>query len=126
MRFLANSQDPEVARLKDSTPFEVQPPDVPWRGRNNYHCHGVLRTKPGRADSPMTASMSCSDKIAAWNVLGVQGALGSLLFMPLYVDSIVIGEVPEGIQDVVLDDCRRAFWERVEDLDGNRMYTSLS
>ena len=121
MRFLANSQDPEMARLKDSTPFEAQPPDVPWRGRNNYHCYGVLRTKPGRADSPTTASMSCSDKIAAWNVLGLQGALGSLLFVPLYVDSIIIGEVPQDVRDVVLDDCRRAFWERIEGFEGNWM-----
>lgn len=119
MRFLASSQDPEIAQLKDSIPFEVQPSDVPWRGRNNYHCYGVLRTKPGRADSLTTASMSCSDKIAAWNVLGLQGALGSLLFTPLYVDSIIIGEVPQGILDVVLDDCRRAFWGRIQDLEGN-------
>ncbi|KAF9647063.1 hypothetical protein BDM02DRAFT_3098751 [Thelephora ganbajun] len=118
MRFLASSQDPEMARLKDSTPFEAQPSDVPWRGRNNYNCYGVLRTRPGRADSPTTASMSCSDKIAAWNVLGLQGALGSLLFTPLYVDSIVIGEVPQDIRDVVLDDCRRAFWGRIQDFEG--------
>lgn len=119
MRFLANSQDSEMAQLKDSTPFETQPPDVPWRGRNNYHCYGVLRTKPGRADSPTTASMSCSDKIATWNVLGLQGALGSLVFTPLYIDSIVIGEVPQDVRDTVLDDCRRAFWGRIRDLEGN-------
>ena len=125
MRFLANSQDPEMAQLKDSTPFEIQPSDVPWRGRNNYHCYGVLRTKPGRADSPTTTSMSCSDKIAAWNALGLQGALGSLLFTQLCVDSIVIGEVPQDLRDVVLDDCRRAFWGRMQDLQGNRIFVSL-
>lgn len=121
MRFLANSQDPEMAQLKDSAPVEAQPPDIPWRGRNNYHRYGVLRTKPGRADSPTTASMSCSDKIAAWNVLGFQGALGSSLFMPLYIDSIIIGEVPQDIRDEVLDDCRRAFWERIPGLESNWM-----
>ena len=125
MRFLASSQDLEMAQLKDSTPFETQPSDVPWRGRNNYHCYGVLRTKPGRADSPTTASMSCSDKIAAWGTLGFQGALGSLLFTPLYIDSIVIGEVPRDVRDVVQDDCRRAFWGRVQNLEGNQMFVSL-
>ena len=125
MRFLATSQDPEMAQLKDSAPFEAQPPDVPWRGRNNYHCYGVLRTKPGRADSPTTVSMSCSDKIAAWNVLGLQGALGSLLFTQLYIDSIVIGEVPQDVRDVVLDDCRRAFFGRIQDPEGNWMILSL-
>jgi len=125
MRFLASSQDPEMARLKDSTPFETQPSDIPWRGRNNYQCYGVLRTKPGRADSPTTSSMSCSDKIAAWNVLGLQGALGSLLFMQLYTDSIVIGEVPQDIRDAILDDCRRAFWGRIQDLEGKWMSVLL-
>jgi len=125
MRFLASSQDPEIARLKDSTPFETQPSNVPWRGRNNYHRYGVLRTKPGRADSPATASMSCSDKVAAWNVLGLQGALGSLLFTQLYADSIIIGEVPQDIRDAVLDDCRRAFWGRIQDLEGKWMIVSL-
>lgn len=126
MRFLADSQDPEMAKLKDSAPFEAQPSDVPWRGRNNYHCYGVLRTKPGRADAPTTASMSCSDKIAAWNVLGLQGALGSLLVMPLYVDFIVIGETPRGIRELVLDDCRRALWGRILALEGNSTCVLLS
>lgn len=124
-RLLASSQDPEIAQLKDSIPVEEQPPDKPWRGRNNYHVYGVLRTKPGRADSPTTTSMSCSDKIAAWNILGFQGALASVLFVPLYVDSITIGEVPQGIRDAVIDDCRRAFWGRIQDHEGKWVCASL-
>lgn len=61
--------------------------DVP-----SYNQAGLLRTKSGRSDLPKlrrTTSMSCSDKIALWNVVGVQGALvASLLDSPVYLTSI--------------------------------------
>ncbi|CAI2201086.1 15072_t:CDS:2, partial [Funneliformis geosporum] len=60
--------------------------------RIDYDSLGVLRTKPGRVDSEPTLSMSCSDKIAQWNVVGLQSALLSELISPIYLSSIVVGD----------------------------------
>jgi tRNA-specific adenosine deaminase 1 len=117
-RFLAFHQNESMALLKDSSPFPDQPKNKPWRGRNNYHSYGVLRTKPGRSDSPLTLSMSCSDKIASWNVLGIQGGLTVRIFNPVYISSIIIGDVDEDIRRILREDCERAFCRRIEDLQG--------
>ncbi|XP_011303787.1 tRNA-specific adenosine deaminase 1 [Fopius arisanus] len=55
----------------------------------DYHVLGPLRTKPGRGDP--TLSLSCSDKLAKWNVLGVQGALLSMFIPKLRIQTVVIG-----------------------------------
>jgi len=58
---------------------------------NNYHTTGALRIKPGRGER--TISMSCSDKIAMWNVVGIQGALLTHLISPIYLSSITVSDL---------------------------------
>ncbi|XP_015431710.1 PREDICTED: tRNA-specific adenosine deaminase 1 [Dufourea novaeangliae] len=55
----------------------------------NYHVTGPLRTKPGRGNP--TLSLSCSDKMAKWNILGLQGALLSMLIPPIKMETVVVG-----------------------------------
>ncbi|CAL1685077.1 unnamed protein product [Lasius platythorax] len=50
---------------------------------------GPLRIKPGRGNP--TSSLSCSDKLAKWLILGLQGSLLSLLIPPIKLESITIG-----------------------------------
>lgn len=68
---------------------------------------GDIRTKPGRGEP--TLSISCSDKLAKWNVLGLQGALiYSLLDKPIYYNSMTLCDP----QYCNVDAARRAIWER--------------
>ena len=68
-------------------------PADPLRPGIGYHSAGVLRVKPGRGEP--TLSLSCSDKMASWGVLGFQGALLShYLQEALYFSTVVVGKCP--------------------------------
>lgn len=59
------------------------------RGREDWSKRGIVRTKPGRGDAPSTKCVSCSDKMALWNVIGVQGAFlpQKVIFKSIIIDN---------------------------------------
>ena len=57
------------AHRTGAKPVPGEPADPKGAG-GGYHAVGVLRCKPGRGDP--TLSMSCSDKISRWTVVGCQ------------------------------------------------------
>lgn len=68
---------------------------------------GPIRTKPGRGDP--TLSVSCSDKLAKWCMVGIQGALlASLIEQPIYLESITFCNSLFSCVDAL----ERALWGR--------------
>lgn len=51
---------------------------------------GKIRIKPGKGDRTM--SLSCSDKIARWNLMGVQGCMLSSIVDPIYLSTVVLAD----------------------------------
>lgn len=53
--------------------------------------------------------MSCSDKVAMWNVVGLQGALLSAFIEPLYLESILVSDLFHA------ENMSRAFYGRINE-----------
>ncbi|XP_078661863.1 double-stranded RNA-specific editase 1-like isoform X3 [Branchiostoma floridae x Branchiostoma belcheri] len=70
-----------------------------------------IQTWDGVLQGERLLTMSCSDKIARWNVLGIQGALLSYFVEPIYLSSIILGSLYHG------DHLSRAVYQRLGELE---------
>lgn len=88
------------ANSKDAAPILL-------RGRGDFSQLSLVRTKPGRADSPPTLSKSCSDKLSSRQVLSVLSTPTCYLIAPTpnaYIQSLILPQA-----EYCKEGCRRAF-----------------
>lgn len=82
-------------------PNSESPPTL-VRGREHFNKLGLVRTKPGRVDSLLTLSKSCSDKLCIKQLTGITNTFTSLLFpRGVFLDYLVLQEDKYHEQDFV-------------------------
>ncbi|XP_008590768.1 PREDICTED: double-stranded RNA-specific editase 1 [Galeopterus variegatus] len=70
-----------------------------------------VQTWDGVLQGERLLTMSCSDKIARWNVVGIQGSLLSVFVEPIYFSSIILGSLYHG------DHLSRAMYQRISNIE---------
>lgn len=106
------------------SPTEVVPDNHPQRasrglarvkieaGEGTVLATNQIQTWDGILNGERIYTMSCSDKLARWNVLGAQGALLSIFVEPIYFKSLIIGSLYHEQHTI------RAVYQRVSGISG--------
>ncbi|XP_035376615.1 double-stranded RNA-specific editase 1a [Electrophorus electricus] len=93
------------ARGQLRTKIESGEGTIPVRTTN------TIQTWDGVLQGERLLTMSCSDKIARWNVVGVQGSLMSYFSGPIYFSSIILGSLYHA------DHLSRAMYQRIAEIE---------
>ncbi|PRT53808.1 tRNA-specific adenosine deaminase 1 [Wickerhamiella sorbophila] len=75
--------------------WESKPEGLLIRGRNHYGYLGYLRTKPGRQDSELTLSKSCTDKLAFRQQTSILLGPTRRIVEPIYLTMLVCPVLPD-------------------------------
>lgn len=92
----SSTDEDKLINMSDDDPYQYVLPHhkETLRGRFNFKKKGYVRTKPGRQDSKITLSKSCSDKICIRQVISLNNAFTyKMMEDQIYLDYMIIPNI---------------------------------